>query len=157
MSRRRSSTSDDQNSLEVPPGPSVRCCAWPAAKSGLETHFWKSSSERQRVTTRQTSRSSLGRRSSKPSNPSKPSTRPARDANRRSNSSKRSRGTVIALILTTLTPVDATGSNQRMITITVTSVLVDDQDKALRFYTEVLGFRPALDIPLGEYRWLTVV
>src|SRR3954464_2322875 len=44
-----------------------------------------------------------------------------------------------------------------MITITVTSVLVDDQDRALRFYTEVLGFNPALDIPLGEYRWLTVV
>src|SRR4051794_29542644 len=44
-----------------------------------------------------------------------------------------------------------------MIRITVTSVLVDDQDAALRFYTEVLGFAPALDIPLGEYRWLTVV
>jgi catechol 2,3-dioxygenase-like lactoylglutathione lyase family enzyme len=41
--------------------------------------------------------------------------------------------------------------------ITVTSVLVDDQDKALRFYTEVLGFRLKTEIPMGEHRWLTVV
>ncbi len=41
--------------------------------------------------------------------------------------------------------------------ITVTSVLVDDQAKALRFYTEVLGFLPKADVPLGEHRWLTVV
>jgi catechol 2,3-dioxygenase-like lactoylglutathione lyase family enzyme len=37
------------------------------------------------------------------------------------------------------------------------SVLVDDQDKALRFYTEVLGFVKKTEIPLGEHRWLTVV
>lgn len=41
--------------------------------------------------------------------------------------------------------------------IVVTSVLVDDQEKALRFYTEVLGFVKKHDIPLGEARWLTVV
>ena len=41
--------------------------------------------------------------------------------------------------------------------INVTSVLVDDPDKALRFYTEVLGFVKKTDIPLGEARWLTVV
>ena len=41
--------------------------------------------------------------------------------------------------------------------ITVTSVLVDDQDKALRFYTEVLGFVKKTEVPLGEHRWLTVV
>ena len=41
--------------------------------------------------------------------------------------------------------------------ITVTSVLVDDQEKALRFYTDVLGFVPRNDVPLGEHRWLTVV
>jgi len=41
--------------------------------------------------------------------------------------------------------------------INVTSVLVDDQDKALRFYTEVLGFVKKSDVPMGEYRWLTVV
>ncbi|HSK55779.1 MAG TPA: VOC family protein [Jiangellales bacterium] len=41
--------------------------------------------------------------------------------------------------------------------ITVTSVWVDDQDKALRFYTDVLGFVKKNDIPLGEHRWLTVV
>jgi catechol 2,3-dioxygenase-like lactoylglutathione lyase family enzyme len=41
--------------------------------------------------------------------------------------------------------------------INLTSVLVDDQDKALRFYTEVLGFRPKYDIPMGQARWITVV
>jgi catechol 2,3-dioxygenase-like lactoylglutathione lyase family enzyme len=41
--------------------------------------------------------------------------------------------------------------------ISLTSVLVDDQSKALRFYTEKLGFLPKADIPLGEHRWLTVV
>ena len=41
--------------------------------------------------------------------------------------------------------------------IVVTSVLVDDQAKALRFYTDVLGFEKKDDVPLGEHRWLTVV
>src|SRR5664279_3579066 len=41
--------------------------------------------------------------------------------------------------------------------INVTSVFVDDQDNALRFYTEVLGFVKKTEIPLGEHRWLTVV
>lgn len=42
--------------------------------------------------------------------------------------------------------------------INVTSVLVDDQDKALAFYTEVLGFQKKTEIPLGAgARWLTVV
>ena len=41
--------------------------------------------------------------------------------------------------------------------INLTSVLVDDQEKALRFYTDVLGFVKKNDIPLGEHRWLTVV
>jgi catechol 2,3-dioxygenase-like lactoylglutathione lyase family enzyme len=41
--------------------------------------------------------------------------------------------------------------------INLTSMLVDDQDKALRFYTEVLGFTPKPDIPMGRHRWITVV
>ena len=41
--------------------------------------------------------------------------------------------------------------------ITLTSILVDDQERALRFYTEVLGFRKKQDFPAGEYRWITVV
>jgi catechol 2,3-dioxygenase-like lactoylglutathione lyase family enzyme len=41
--------------------------------------------------------------------------------------------------------------------ITVTSVLVDDQAKALAFYTDLLGFVKKEDVPLGEHRWLTVV
>jgi len=41
--------------------------------------------------------------------------------------------------------------------INVTSVLVDDQAKALAFYTDKLGFVPKTDVSLGEYRWLTVV
>lgn len=41
--------------------------------------------------------------------------------------------------------------------IVVTSVLVDDQEKALRFYTEKLGFVKKTDVPMGAHRWLTVV
>ena len=41
--------------------------------------------------------------------------------------------------------------------IKVTSVPVDDQDKALKFYTEILGFEKKTEIPLGEHKWLTVV
>lgn len=41
--------------------------------------------------------------------------------------------------------------------IHVTSVFVDDQAKALAFYTGKLGFIPKNDVPLGQYRWLTVV
>jgi catechol 2,3-dioxygenase-like lactoylglutathione lyase family enzyme len=41
--------------------------------------------------------------------------------------------------------------------INLTSVLVDDQDKALRFYTDVLGFVKKTEVPLGDARWLTVV
>jgi catechol 2,3-dioxygenase-like lactoylglutathione lyase family enzyme len=38
--------------------------------------------------------------------------------------------------------------------IVVTSVLVNDQEKALRFYTDVLGFLKKTDIPMGHHRWL---
>ena len=41
--------------------------------------------------------------------------------------------------------------------LNLASVLVDDQQKALRFYTDVLGFVKKNDVPLGEHRWLTVV
>ena len=41
--------------------------------------------------------------------------------------------------------------------IHMSGVLVDDQEKACRFYTETLGFQKKHDIPLGEHRWLTVV
>jgi catechol 2,3-dioxygenase-like lactoylglutathione lyase family enzyme len=41
--------------------------------------------------------------------------------------------------------------------IQLTSVLVDDQEKAVKFYTEVLGFVKKHDVPMGEARWLTVV
>ena len=40
--------------------------------------------------------------------------------------------------------------------ITVTSVLVDDQAKALTFYRDQLGFEPKHDIPMGDHRWLTL-
>ncbi|MDN3311226.1 VOC family protein [Microbacterium oryzae] len=40
--------------------------------------------------------------------------------------------------------------------INLTSVFVDDQEKALRFYTDVLGFVKKDDVPVGEDRWLTV-
>jgi len=40
--------------------------------------------------------------------------------------------------------------------IKLTSIMVEDQDRALKFYTEVLGFKKKHDIPVGEYRWITV-
>ena len=40
--------------------------------------------------------------------------------------------------------------------IGLTSIYVDDQEKALRFYTEVLGFVKKTDVSQGPYRWLTV-
>ena len=44
-----------------------------------------------------------------------------------------------------------------MISLAVTNVYVHDQDKALTFYTDVLGFEMKRDIPVGPARWLTVV
>lgn len=44
-----------------------------------------------------------------------------------------------------------------MIRIHVTSIPVDDQEKALKFYTELLGFIKKTEIPMGEHKWLTVV
>ncbi len=41
--------------------------------------------------------------------------------------------------------------------ITLTSVIVQDQEHALDFYTRVLGFQKKMDLPAGEFRWLTVV
>lgn len=41
--------------------------------------------------------------------------------------------------------------------IIVTSIFVQDQDKALEFYTEKLGFVKKEDVPVGEYRWITLV
>jgi catechol 2,3-dioxygenase-like lactoylglutathione lyase family enzyme len=49
------------------------------------------------------------------------------------------------------------GKRKQAMKIYVTSVLVDDQMKALKFYTEVLGFVKKTEIPLGEAYWLTVV
>lgn len=49
----------------------------------------------------------------------------------------------------------ATGGNP--VKIHLTSVFVDEQEKALRFYTQVLGFVKKHDVPLGGDRWLTVV
>ena len=40
--------------------------------------------------------------------------------------------------------------------IKLSSVMVDDQEKALRFYTDILGFVKKTDIPMGEFRWLTI-
>jgi catechol 2,3-dioxygenase-like lactoylglutathione lyase family enzyme len=40
--------------------------------------------------------------------------------------------------------------------ITLASIMVEDQDRALAFYTKILGFEKKHDIPMGEFRWLTV-
>lgn len=44
-----------------------------------------------------------------------------------------------------------------MLRINISSVPVDDQAKAHKFYTEILGFQTKHDIPMGEHRWLTLV
>jgi catechol 2,3-dioxygenase-like lactoylglutathione lyase family enzyme len=49
------------------------------------------------------------------------------------------------------------GGSRKSLKIKLTSVLVDDQEKALKFYTEVLGFMKKRDIPVGKAKWLTVV
>ena len=41
--------------------------------------------------------------------------------------------------------------------IVLMSILVDDQEKALQFYTKMLGFQKKTDVPMGHHRWLTVV
>jgi catechol 2,3-dioxygenase-like lactoylglutathione lyase family enzyme len=41
--------------------------------------------------------------------------------------------------------------------IVLTSVLVDDQERALHFYRDIFGFKPKNDIPMGHHRWLTLV
>lgn len=41
--------------------------------------------------------------------------------------------------------------------IKLASIFVDNQEKALKFYTEVLGFVKKTEVPLGEHKWLTVV
>src|SRR5262245_49127045 len=40
--------------------------------------------------------------------------------------------------------------------ITLSSIMVEDQDHALRFYTEIIGFQKKHDITMGQFRWLTV-
>lgn len=40
--------------------------------------------------------------------------------------------------------------------IHLSTIFVDDQDKAVRFYTDILGFEKKEDVPVGEHRWLTV-
>jgi catechol 2,3-dioxygenase-like lactoylglutathione lyase family enzyme len=52
---------------------------------------------------------------------------------------------------------DPTNKRENAMKINLTSVLVDEQEKALKFYTQVLVFVKKNDIPLGDARWLTVV
>jgi catechol 2,3-dioxygenase-like lactoylglutathione lyase family enzyme len=49
------------------------------------------------------------------------------------------------------------GIQERSMKIKLSSVMVDDQARARKFYTEVLGFVKKKDIPMGEHRWLTMV
>jgi glyoxylase I family protein len=49
-----------------------------------------------------------------------------------------------------------TTTDRTIMRINLTSIFVDDQDKALAFYTQVLGFVKSQEIPAGAYRWLTV-
>ena len=49
------------------------------------------------------------------------------------------------------------GGERTTMKIKLSSIFVDDQDKALAFYTEKLGFVKKHDVPLGEFKWLTLV
>jgi len=51
----------------------------------------------------------------------------------------------------------ATPGRRNPVKMWLTSVFVDNQDKALAFYTDILGFMKKEEVPLGEHRWLTVV
>jgi catechol 2,3-dioxygenase-like lactoylglutathione lyase family enzyme len=51
----------------------------------------------------------------------------------------------------------AQASTEALLKITLASITVNDQDKALKFYTEVLGFVKKTELPMGEAKWLTVV
>lgn len=53
-------------------------------------------------------------------------------------------------------PGEPTVPREAAVQIRLTSVPVDDQDTAVRFYTEMLGFAKQVDITMGEFRWLTV-
>jgi predicted enzyme related to lactoylglutathione lyase len=53
-------------------------------------------------------------------------------------------------------PLQDAANTQGRLKIKLTSIYVNDQDKALRFYTEVLGFVKKADVSQGPYRWLTV-
>jgi predicted enzyme related to lactoylglutathione lyase len=65
--------------------------------------------------------------------------------------------TTIGLGAETAPTPQTAGKERGHLRIIVTSVLVDDQEKALKFYTEVLGFVKKEDVPVGGARWLTVV
>jgi catechol 2,3-dioxygenase-like lactoylglutathione lyase family enzyme len=51
----------------------------------------------------------------------------------------------------------STSIGRAIVRIVVTSIFVSDQEQALRFYTETLGFVAKSDFPVGQHRWLTVV
>jgi catechol 2,3-dioxygenase-like lactoylglutathione lyase family enzyme len=53
--------------------------------------------------------------------------------------------------------VAGTSTKEDTMRINLTNILVDDQEKAPRFYTDVLGFVEKTDMPLGDHPWLTVV
>ena len=64
---------------------------------------------------------------------------------------------LLSFVLVLLPGVQVSAQERGRPRIVVTSVFVDNQEKALRFYTEVLGFVKKQDFPVGTFRWLTVV
>src|ERR1700683_3681750 len=135
----------------------------PCPNAGECSQAWNESSSRQRVTTSQVVRSSVGLSSSNPSNPSWSSTAPARAAKRRASSSPLSAGTVIALILTTVMPTIMPGPCARtirlgprreaerpMLSVPATVKAPHRGDPALMIpAATLLGDRYQLDEPIG--------
>lgn len=64
---------------------------------------------------------------------------------------------VLALSLAPFALAEEAQKDRGRMKIKLTSVFVSDQEKALKFYTEVLGFVKKADVPLGKFKWLTVV
>jgi predicted enzyme related to lactoylglutathione lyase len=56
-----------------------------------------------------------------------------------------------------LSTTDTFASQEDIMHINLSSVMVEDQEKALKFYTETLGFIKKTDMAIGDYRWLTVI
>jgi len=62
----------------------------------------------------------------------------------------------VRIVAGALERIDSRPTPEVLVQIKYVSVMVEDQERALNFYTSILGFRKLIDVPVGEHRWLTV-